>query len=56
MSHVLRFHHCRQANTAVEYVILLGLLAAICLVAVGALGRQTQDYFQQNAESLPVVR
>ena len=38
--------------TLVEYGLLIALVAAICVVVVGALGKQVQAGFQNTSDAL----
>jgi len=47
-----RFWRNRRGNTAVEYAIVLGLIAIACIGSVQVLGRNVQQVLQRTADAL----
>jgi pilus assembly protein Flp/PilA len=50
-----RFRKDEQGAALVEYGLLLGLIAVICIVAVTLLGQKVSNAFSSIAAALPAV-
>lgn len=50
-----KFRRCEQGATAVEYGLLIGLLALALFGAVTAVGGETTNNFNAAAESYPEI-
>ena len=52
-SYIDHYHHRDEGATAVEYGIMVALIAIVIIVAVTALGINLSDTFQEVADSIP---
>jgi len=55
MKFITRFLKNEEGATAIEYGLLAGLIAVVIITAVGLIGQDLKDVFQNIAESLPAV-
>ena len=54
-SHVIRFIVDEDGPTAVEYAIMLALIIAVSIIAIGSVGSQAEQLFDNNANELDDV-
>ena len=52
MNKLIRFFKDEQGATAVEYAIMVALIAAVIILAVTQLGTRTQNAFQNVADHM----
>jgi pilus assembly protein Flp/PilA len=52
MSRILRFLRSEDGPTAVEYAVMLALIIAVCIAAIGSLGNNTRAMFNDNNDKL----
>ena len=50
-----RFHRNEDAATAVEYAVMLALIAAVCLAAIQLVGIEASQIWVSNAEQVETV-
>jgi pilus assembly protein Flp/PilA len=53
MNRLMRFFKDEQGATAVEYAIMVALIAAVIIAAVTLVGTKSRDTFQDVADRLP---
>jgi pilus assembly protein Flp/PilA len=53
MKRLMSFIRDEEGATAVEYGIMVGLIAAVIILAVTAVGQNVRDTFQGVADTLP---
>jgi pilus assembly protein Flp/PilA len=51
----MRFIRDEQGATAVEYAIMVALIAAVIIAAVTLVGTKSRDTFQYVADSMPAA-
>lgn len=49
---VTRFHKDTDAATAVEYAIMLALIAGVAIVAIITVGSEAEGFWSSNADEL----
>ena len=49
---VVRFYNNEDGPTAVEYAIMLALIAAVCIVAIQSVGTATSEMMNDNATQM----
>ena len=49
---VTRFHKNTDAATAVEYAIMLALIAGVAIVAIISVGSEAEGFWDNNADEL----
>jgi pilus assembly protein Flp/PilA len=47
-----RFHNDDQGASLVEYALLVALIAVVCIVAVGVLGKNANTAFESVGQSI----
>jgi pilus assembly protein Flp/PilA len=52
MSRILTFLKSEDGPTAVEYAVMLALIIAVCIAAIGAVGSNTRAMFNDNNTKL----
>lgn len=52
MSRILKFLKSEDGPTAVEYAVMLALIIAVCIAAIGAVGNNTRQLFNDNNNKL----
>jgi pilus assembly protein Flp/PilA len=52
LTKIKRFIQSEDAATAVEYALLLSLVAVVCLTALSALGSTTAGVFQEASDQM----
>jgi pilus assembly protein Flp/PilA len=52
MSRILNFLKSEDGPTAVEYAVMLALIIAVCIAAIGAVGNNTRQLFNDNNDKL----
>jgi pilus assembly protein Flp/PilA len=52
MSRILKFLKSEDGPTAVEYAVMLALIIAVCIAAIGAVGNNTRAMFNDNNDKL----
>ncbi|QDT55961.1 Flp/Fap pilin component [Caulifigura coniformis] len=52
MSRILNFLRREDGPTAVEYAVMLALIVAVCIAAIGALGNNTRMMFNDSGDKL----
>ena len=52
MSRILDFLRREDGPTAVEYAVMLALILAVCIVAIGAIGTNTALLFNDSGDKL----
>lgn len=50
---VVGFQRSEDGPTVTEYAVLLGLIVAVCLVAISGIGQTVSAIFSSSASSLP---
>lgn len=55
MNRLMRFFKDEQGATAVEYAIMVALIAAVIIAAVTLVGTKSRDTFQYVADSMPAA-
>jgi pilus assembly protein Flp/PilA len=55
MEKVRNFFKDESGATMVEYALMLGLIATICIVIVTSLGLKVQDVFTRTDAALPTA-
>lgn len=48
----VRFVRDEDGATMIEYAIMLGLIAGVCIGAVTVIGTKTEGLFQSNSQSV----
>jgi len=52
MSRILNFLRREDGPTAVEYAVMLALIIAVCIAAIGSLGNNTREMFNDSGDKL----
>ncbi len=52
MRRILDFLRREDGPTAVEYAVMLALIIAVCIAAIGAVGNNTRMMFNDNNDKL----
>jgi pilus assembly protein Flp/PilA len=52
MNAIRRFLHSDEAATAVEYAVMLALIIAACIAAIGSLGNSARLMWNDNSDQL----
>lgn len=52
MSRILNFLRREDGPTAVEYAVMLALIIAVCIAAIGAVGHNTRLLFNDSSGKL----
>jgi pilus assembly protein Flp/PilA len=52
MSRILNFLRREDGPTAVEYAVMLALIIAVCIAAIGSVGNNTRQLFNDNNDKL----
>ncbi len=52
MRRIREFLRSEDGPTAVEYAVMLALIIAMCIAAIGAVGNNTKAMFNDNNEKL----
>ncbi|HVJ85043.1 MAG TPA: Flp family type IVb pilin [Caulifigura sp.] len=52
MNRILKFLRSEDGPTAVEYAVMLALIIAVCIAAIGSLGNNTRQMFNDNNDKL----
>ena len=52
MSRIRNFLKSEDGPTAVEYAVMLALIIAVCIAAIGAVGNNTRAMFNDNNDKL----
>lgn len=52
MRRILNFLRSEDGPTAVEYAVMLALIIAVCIAAIGAVGNNTRLLFNDSGDKL----
>ncbi len=52
MNQLKKFHRDQGGPTAVEYAVLLALIAGVCFVAIGLVGISARGFWSDSADGL----
>ena len=55
LQRIKRLFKDEEGATMVEYALMLALIAVVCILIVGQLGRTAKDTFTQVEESMPAA-
>jgi pilus assembly protein Flp/PilA len=55
IARIQHFLTSEDGPTAVEYAVMLALIIVVCIVAIGAVGTETSEFFQDSANKLDEI-